>query len=492
LEALTVQRAVCDGHEASEAKIEPLMETLLVNQFHDILPGTCIPRAHEESLAETDAMLKQAQDQIEAVTGFCGDADQFTLVNTLSFDREEPLFMEDHPGSRIDGGYRQQAYTDLRGDRKRIVADVHIPAMSSVSLCYVPESAQPEADSPFTESGHTLTTPYAKVIFNEKGYLSSFVDLQNNRELCGEGYALNTFLLAEDVPSAWDNWDVDADIQLKFRDCAELLSRQTVSTGPVAHIIRSVYRLTPKSTLTQDMIFFADRAEVRFDTRMDWQDDHRFLKTAFDTSIFTDYARFEVQFGNVKRPTARNTTVEQAKFEVLNHKYTDLSESRYGAALLNDCKYGISVEGGQMRLSLHKGGCRPDYKGDHGVHDCVYAFLPHQGAFDVNHVVKPAYQLNYPPVLAGKAFTALPLALPEAENILVETIKPCEDEARAFIVRLYEAEGAFTNTPVRFFAGAKSAAICNMLEEPQEGLEDLAKVSLCFHPFEIKTLRVTY
>ena len=101
LEALTVQRAVCDGHEASEAKIEPLMETLLVNQFHDILPGTCIPRAHEESLAETDAMLKQAQDQIEAVTGFCGEADQFTLVNTLSFDREEPLFME--PGISISG-----------------------------------------------------------------------------------------------------------------------------------------------------------------------------------------------------------------------------------------------------------------------------------------------------------------------------------------------------------------------------------------------------
>ena len=82
---------------------------------------------------------------------------------------------------------------------------------------------------------------------------------------------------------------------------------------------------------------------------------------------------FEVQFGNVKRPTARNTTVEQAKFEVLNHKYTDLSESRYGAALLNDCKYGISVEGGQMRLSLHKGGCRPDYKGDTA---CTIASMP--------------------------------------------------------------------------------------------------------------------
>lgn len=106
--------------------------------------------------------------------------------------------------------------------------------------------------------------------------------------------------------------------------------------------------------------------------------------------------------------------------------------------------------------------------------------------------MRPAYQLNDPPVLAGEAFTALPLALPEADNILVETVKPCEDKARAFIVRLYEAEGAFTNTPVHFFEGAKSVSICNMLEEPQEGLEDLANVSLCFHPFEIKTLRVTY
>ena len=133
LEALTVQRAVCDGHEASEAKIAPLMETLLVNQFHDILPGTCIPRAHEESLAETDAMLKQAQDQIEAVTGFCGDADQFTLVNTLSFDREEPLFLEDHPGSRIDGAIASRPI-QICGAIENGSSRMHIPAMSSVSL----------------------------------------------------------------------------------------------------------------------------------------------------------------------------------------------------------------------------------------------------------------------------------------------------------------------------------------------------------------------
>lgn len=492
LEAVTVQKAVREGAAASAAQIAPLMETLLVNQFHDILPGTSIPRVHEESLADTDALLAQAESQLGALTGFQPDARQLTLVNTLSFDRADVLFLKDMPGFAVDGGYRQQAYTDLRGSRKRMVAGVKIPALSSVTLRFVAKGEAQGIASPFAEAGETLTTPFAKVTFDEKGYIASFTDLRNGRALCGEGYAFNTFLLAEDVPAAWDNWDVDADIQLKFRDCAQLLSRETVSSGPVAHIVRSTYRLTPKSTLTQDMLFFADSAEVRFDTLIDWNDDHRFLKTAFDTAIFTDFARFDVQFGNIKRPTTRNTTIEQAKFEVLNHKYTDLSESRYGAALLNDCKYGISVAGGQMRLSLHKGGCRPDYKGDHGAHTCVYAFLPHEGGFAVNNVVTPAYRLNYPPVLAGASFTAQPLVLPQADNILIEAIKPCEDEDHAFIVRLYEAEGTYTNTPVRFFDGAQSVSICNMLEEPLEPVEELASAALRFHPFEIKTLRVTY
>ena len=84
--------------------------------------------------------------------------------------------------------------------------------------------------------------------------------------------------------------------------------------------------------------------EVRFETLMNWQEEHRFLKTVFDTTIFTDVARQEVQFGYIKRPTTRNDSFEKAKFEVSNHKYTSLSETRYGAAVLNDCKYGISVE----------------------------------------------------------------------------------------------------------------------------------------------------
>jgi alpha-mannosidase len=225
---------------------------------------------------------------------------------------------------------------------------------------------------------------------------------------------------------------------------------------------------------------------------MDWQDDHRLLKTAFDTCISQDFARCEVQFGYVKRPTTRNNSLEKAKFEVLNHKYTDISEARYGVALLNDCKYALSLEGGSMRLSLHKGGTRPDFTGDKGLHECVYSFLPHMGGFDVNTVVKPAYELNIPAVVCKGAYrAACPISL-DADNIIVESIKPCEDNQKAFIARLYDAEGAFTHARVKLFEGAKGLEITNMLEETCQVFDDLNDIELEFRPFEIKTLKISY
>ncbi|MBR5496365.1 MAG: alpha-mannosidase, partial [Clostridia bacterium] len=270
---------------------------------------------------------------------------------------------------------------------------------------------------------------------------------------------------------------------------SELVSREVISDGAVAYIVRSVYKISAKSTVTQDMIFFADSAEVRFDTVMDWQDDHRLLKTAFDTNIVEDFARHEIQFGFVKRPTTRNDSVEQAKFEVVNHKYTDLSETRYGAAILNDCKYGITVEDGNMRLSLHKGGTHPDALGDHdGLHKCTYSFLPHNGGFSSEAVIRPSYMLNIPVIAAKGAYETNQLALVDAANIFVEAVKPCEDAENAYIVRFYEAEGTRTNATLEF-PGAKKCEITNMLEETESELTDM---NVSFRPFEIKTVKVYY
>lgn len=436
----------------------------------------------------TTALITRARDLVKELAQ-SDKEDCVTVTNTLSFDRSDVIVL-DYSGKIVDGGYRQQVYTDVRGNKKLMVGGVTVPAFSSITLKLV--DGKPEENSVFSLDDNSLETPFASVKFADNGTISSFVDKRADREICGDGYNLNTFIMAEDFPSEWDNWDVDADIEMKFEDVSKLVSREVVSNGSVALVIRSKYAISGKSTVTQDMIFFADSAEVRFDTVMDWQDNHRFLKTAFDTSVRQEFARFDVQFGNVKRPTTRNNSVEKAKFEVLNHKYTDLSETRFGVAVLNDSKYGISVNGGKLRLSLHKGGLRPDFKGDRGVHHCVYSFLPHDRGFDAESVIRPAYELNVPTAVTAGEYSAQKLMSIDADNIFVEAVKPCEDAQRAFIVRMYEAEGTFTNAKVSFFDGAKSVKITNMLEEEQGEVENIAPAKLQFRPFEIKTLKVTY
>ena len=485
LEILTVNEAVKAKKEASGETIAPLYETLLINQFHDILPGTCLHRAHAESREQTNALIKNANEQIAAIVN--GDNNEtVSFINTLSFDRNDAVFM-DYNGYIVDADCKQQIYTDLDGNKKLIVCGITVPAMSSVTLNL--KKGEPETVSVFNADSNILETPFAKVTFADNGTISSFIDKNANREILGGEYNFNTFLMAEDVPDQWDNWDIDADIQCKFKDASNLVSREVVSAGAAAYIIRSEYKISDKSSVTQDMIFFADSAEVRFDTVMNWQDDHRLLKTAFDTNVCDDFARHEIQFGHVKRPTTRNNSIEEAKFEVVNHKYTDLSESRYGVALLNDCKYGITVEGGNLRLSLHKGGTHPDSKGDHdGLHKCTYSLLPHNSGFTSNEVIRPSYALNVPVITAnGKYDMSAPVTV-DSENIFVEAIKPCEDTQKAFIVRMYEAEGTRTNA-VLSFPGATKCEITNMLEET---LEDLTDMNVTFRPFEIKTVKVYY
>lgn len=488
LEFFTVNEAVKRGEPAESKAVEPLYRLMLINQFHDILPGTCIPKAHIQSNKETTEIIETSAKLIAEMTA-AQEEHCVTLTNTLSFERTSPVFIDYIKDYVVEGDYKQQLYADLNGDMKLIISGVKIPAFSSVTLNLIRGTVG--NSTAFSLCGNCLTTPFAKVEFDDRGFISSFVDTRLNRELCGEGYPLNTFLVAEDVPKAWDNWDLDSDIECKYKDSAELISREIYSQGEVALVLRSKYKVTAKTSITQDMFFFADTAEVRFDTIMDWQDDHRFMKAAFDTSVMQDFARCEVQFGFVKRPTTRNNSLEKAKFEVLNHKYSDLSEARYGVAILNDCKYAISVEGGKMRLSLHKGGNRPDFRGDKGLHRCVYSFLPHNSGFNVNSVIKPAYELNVPPVVSLGEYKTTKLIEVKADNIIAETVKPCEDNERAFIVRMYDAEGAYTRTGVKLFAGAKSAEITNMLEEPIEEI-DVNAINLEFRPFEIKTIKITY
>ena len=485
LEYLTVCQSIEKDAPCSTRETNKLYETVLLNQFHDILPGTCINRAHEECKAQMRQVIKDAKAQIKAMTDSTEDC--LSVTNTLSFDRNDVIFTEDK-GKSVDG-VLQQTYTSIDGKSIRLIGGVNVPAFSSVKLGFgVGKTADSKA---FVYENDTLTTPFAKVTFDNNGFISSFIDTVADRELVSE-IPFGTFLIAEDVPMSWDNWDVDADIEMKFKPCGALLEREVVSEGDVAFIIRSKYKISEKSTLTQDMIFFADSTEVRFDTYMDWQDDHRFLKTVFDTDVREDFARHEIQFGYCKRPTTRNNSLEQAKFEVVNHKYTDLSEPNYGVTLMNDCKYGISVNGSQIAISLHKGGNHPDVKGDKGLHRAVYAFMPHDCTFSAEAVALPAYRLNIPHIVSEGVYQAKALAKADKPNIIVESVKPCEDENRAFIIRLYEAEGTRTNAEITLSDDVEKISVTNMLEEETEDTVSGNIFNTQFRPFEIKTLKAYY
>lgn len=494
LEFFTVQRAVSEGKVAEDAAIRPLMNTLLVNQFHDILPGTCIARVHDQCYSEMEALMETARNLIEESVITEPEDNTLTVINTLGFDREEIIYLNDCFGQiPSDRNLLMQLVENIHGHEQLCIAKIKLPALGGIVI-KLEEGSQDEnvKKSPFIYEANTLITPFARVTFGERGTIESFIDTSVNRELCGKGLPLNTFLMAEDVPTTWDNWDLDADCQLKFTPAGKLINSRIVSNGSIQFRIRNTYQLSEKSTVVQDIVFYSTTPRVDFETIIDWKDKHRFLKVDFNTTIMSNMARHEIQFGHCQKPTTRNNSIEQAMFEVLNHKFTDLSETRYGVAILNDCKYGISVEGSDIRLSLHKGGCRPDPRGDEGIHECVYSFLPHKDNFSAKNVVLPAYNLNVKPIIKSGSKIYKSFARVDSDNVIIETIKPCEENQKAFIMRLYEAEGTFTNTKVSLGMKVKAVEITNMLEETLEVLPTAENIELTFGPFEIKTIKVSY
>ncbi len=490
LEVLTVMDSVEQDIVCSDEHIRPHLENLLVNQFHDILPGTCIPRVHDESIKQTTEILDKCDNLIHGIIKREMRDNSLSIVNTLPFERRDVIYLDYKEGYIVEGGYSQQVVNDIYDAKKIAVDGLSLKAFSCTPVTML--RGKPSAKSKFTLSGNNLITPFALVTFNDKGYIESYIDRSNNRELRGEGYALNTFLIGEEFSSEWDSWDIDADYYLKIRDDAELLERNVISNGPVELRIRSKYKLTDKSFIKQDMIFYGSVPEVRFETEIDWNDNHRLLKAEFDTSIVTDFARQEIQFGHIRRLTSKNSDIEKARFEVCNHKYTDISENRYGVSLINDCKYGISVEQGKLGLTLHKGGCRPDYRGDKGVHYCSYSFLPHNCGYSAESVIQPAYEFNVKPLILNGYKEADSFIQTDKSNIIIETIKPCEDNTNAYILRLYDAEGTYTNATLKLGKDAKKVDMTNMLEEVIEPVEQTNDILLSFKPFEIKTLKVTY
>ena len=468
-------------------RYESVLENLLLNQFHDILPGTCIAPVYKVYNREMDDTVSwlESEARLCAAALTAPEENAVAVFSTLSFPREEVLTL---PGITSLEGLPCQSYTDLRGRRVTAAGVVKTPGFGAVT---VKKGAPAEAETPFAYNEKTglIETPFASVTLAPNGGFASFYDKRAGRELKKPaGAPLNTFWTAEDCPEKWDNWNIDSDAFDRLTPRLDPEQVALVSMGPLELRIRRRCRIPGGSAVTQDMVFYAHTPRVDFETAVDWRSKHLLLKAGFDLDLRCREGRSEIQFGSVLRPTHQSTGYDMAKFEVCNHKWTDLSETNFGAALLNDCKYGVSFIDCNLMLSLHRGGTAPDGTGDPGLHEMTYALLPHTGPFTAESVVWPAYGLNVPLLtVPGRALHTAPWVSVSAPNIICETVKPAENGGGT-VLRLYECEGTATGTELRA-GGFTEAWLTDLLENPVAPLQpENGALRLRFKAFEIKTV----
>ena len=460
-----------------------MLKTLLTNQFHDILPGTCIADAHDVAIYENKKAIEELRSSMEGL--FNNDKSGMSICNTLSFERNDQIILKNM--DFIPQNSIIQEYIDVYGDKCTAVSGITLPAFS---ISTVKSGKAKSAQTPFKVEGNLISTPFADIVM-ENGRFISYKTKRGLEVVSDANIPLNTLYFGEDIPNIWDNWDIDYDQIQKMKPVVECLSSEVVSIGALQLRIRVKYKFD-NSVLSQDIIFYSDNPRIDFQSVVDWNSPHSLLKVGFKVNVLSGDARFETQFGNIKRPTHENYGTDKSQFEVCNHKWTDLSDTRFGVAILNDCKYGISVNGNDMRLTLHKGGCRPDPRGDKGVHRFTYSLLVHETGFSTESVIKPAYELNYPALVFEGTATCDncgSLLNVNADNVIIETVKPAED-GNGFIARVYETEGSYTLCNLAFDSAIKSVFKTNMLEYNDEPI--MAKnnsIALEFKPFEIKTLR---
>ena len=302
----------------------------------------------------------------------------------------------------------------------------------------------------------------------------------------------------------WDAWDLDIFYDDKMWLADPAMSVRMVEAGPLRATLE-IRRRILHSECVQRVSLAHNSPRLDFDTTIDWRERHILLKVAFPVDILSPVATYEIQWGNVQRPTHRNTSWDWARFEAVAHKWVDLSEGDYGVSLLNDCKYGHDIQGNVMRISLLRSPTMPDPQADQGEHCFAYSLLPHTGECG-EATIGAAYALNDPLIVyptkggCARQTTERALFVPRSghssfistdrPDIIIETIK-CAEDGHGLIVRFYE--GQRQRGLVTVMAGFDLAHVwrTNLLEEDQAELTPAGKsVSLFVKPYEIVTLRL--
>lgn len=500
-ETLGVLAKTLAGKDYPAEKLLAGWKIILLNQFHDIIPGSSIAAVYEDSKEQYEQvgkdgreMLSDSERSIAENIGTKGDA--IVVFNTLGFARSSAVIanMPERGGFVITDADGKAVPSQKTYDGKLIFLAEDVPAKGYKTF-YIADGA--EGDNQCVNvSGNTFSNEYYTVEFDENMNISSYECAKAGRKVAPDGQPLGRLIAYEDRPHNHEAWDIKCYFGEKYWNVDDVQSSEVIESGAVRTVLK-IERVFNKSRITQYYIFYphCERIDIAYD--VDWQEKNVALKADYPVDVNAVNATFDIQFGNIKRTTHENTTWDYAQFEVCGHKWADLSDNGFGFSVLNDCKYGWTVKDSHIKPTLLRSATSPNHLQDRERHEFTYAMYAHSGDVSSSKAVQLGYDLNVPltayatGVHDGSLDTEYSLVNADKDNIIIETVKKAED-SDDIIIRMYETWNSRTECRISFGGDVKSVCECNLMEQQDAAVivEDNS-VSLTFKPFEIKTLKVS-
>lgn len=478
---------------------------VLRNQFHDILPGSSVKEVYADSDREYETVFKNLkevkEEALNAVVSKLGVKKQSLFVinpTGFAYTNIAEADLPDWCSSIVDAEGREYPVQRV-ADHQAVVWVDQVPSygFQTYELAELKYRNLCKKESLVTINERMIETPYFRVLLNEKAEFMEFYDKRARRQVLKAGGRGNVLQAFEDMPHNFDAWDIPVYYKEKHWEVDQVESIRVVEEGPVRWTLEVVKRFM-NSKIIQKMHVSEQLPYIDIETEIHWEEEHVLLKTAFEVDIHADEAVYDIQFGNVRRPTHYNTSWDRAKFEVCAHKWAEISEEGYGVTLFNNCKYGHDIHDGVMRLTLLKSASDPYKDVDAGIHHFRYAFYPHEGSFRQSNVIPYAYAYNQKPatltLYPQKASESIScgMASTKNENIVIETVKKSKD-GRGIVLRLYEAFGKRGQIKIESDFLIESGRECNLMEEILDVLpHEQHSIEVMVKPYEIKTIQIKY
>ncbi|AMM84551.1 glycoside hydrolase family 38 C-terminal domain-containing protein [Martelella sp. AD-3] len=488
LEALASLAWFSAGIDYPEAELAALWDIALLNQFHDILPGSSIGLVFDDSDEDYATFFARAEALRRRLASCVAGEGETLLVNAFGRPRGGLVRLASEAPLRL-GDRSSQVLVSADGTLSQAVPVDAIPGLGAVRLTLAASPEPAAGDGGLAVTPNRLENAFLRAEFDAGGRLVSLVDKKSGRE-CLTGVA-NRLQAYRDFPEQFDAWDIDRTFEDQVFEIDGLVKADVVETGPYRAALRFEWRYEA-SRIVEVVSLEAESRALEFDSFIDWREHNTMVKAAFPLAVRTADCDAEIQFGHVTRPTHANTSWDQARFESPMHRWVSLCEDGFGVALLNDCKYGYDARDTTIRLTLLRSPTYPWPEADQGEHRFRYAIMPHDGLGSVSLAAEAFNHPLMPVAGSGDGSTAklTPPFSVDNDAIAVESVKRAED-GRGLVVRLWERRGARQNARLTLDTAVKKAREVDLLEEPVVDLcPEAGILALGFAPFEIKTLKL--